>query len=126
MNTGQHRTPVPRVRRMKFSLVLGGGGLKGFAHIGVIKALQELGMKPELVAGTSIGALICAGYAAGMPVPEMEERARSLRRRDLFRLNRLGMILERTRSPSIYQKGPLYAVCEGVIKENDFDKLQMK
>jgi Predicted esterase of the alpha-beta hydrolase superfamily len=65
---------VPRVRRRQFSLVLGGGGLKGFAHIGVIKALTELGMKPGIVAGTSIGALICAGYAGGMPVEEMADR----------------------------------------------------
>jgi NTE family protein len=121
---GQHRTPVPRVRRRQFSLVLGGGGLKGFAHIGVIKALTELGMKPSVVAGTSIGALICAGYAGGMSVEEMAERAQSLRRRDLFRLNRLGMLMERTHSPSIYQGGPLREVCEGVVKETSFDKLQ--
>jgi NTE family protein len=126
MKTSEHRTPVPRVRRKRFALVLGGGGLKGFAHIGVLKALRELSMKPEVVAGTSIGALICAGYAAGMPIEEMEERARSLRRRALFRLNRLGMILERQHSPSIYQKGPLYEVCESVVKENDFNKLQTR
>ncbi len=126
MKTSEHRTPVPRVRRKKFALVLGGGGLKGFAHIGVLKALRELSMKPEVVAGTSIGALICAGYAGGMPIEEMEERARNIRRRDLFRLNRLGMIIERQHSPSIYQKAPLYSVCEGVVRENDFNKLQTK
>jgi NTE family protein len=125
MTTAEHRTPVPRVRRKKFALVLGGGGLKGFAHIGVLKALRELSMKPNIVAGTSIGALICAGYAGGMPIEEMEERARNLRRRDLFRLNRLGMILERTHAPSIYQGAPLRAVCDGAIKETNFDKLDI-
>jgi NTE family protein len=126
MNTGQYRTPVPRVRRRQFALVLGGGGLKGFAHIGVLKALRELSMKPAVVAGTSIGALISAGYAAGMAIEEMEQRARDLRRRDLFRLNRMGMLLERAHSPSIYQKAPLYAVCESVIKQATFDKLETR
>ncbi|MGH7650101.1 MAG: patatin-like phospholipase family protein, partial [Gemmatimonadaceae bacterium] len=48
------------------ALVLGGGGLKGFAHIGVIRALEERGIKPSVIAGTSIGALIGAAYAGGM------------------------------------------------------------
>ena len=87
----------PRIKRI--ALVLGGGGLKGFAHIGVIRALEERGIEPVLFAGTSIGALIAAAYAGGMSVIEMAERARTLRRRDLFRINHLGMIMERMRSP---------------------------
>jgi NTE family protein len=53
--------PAKQKRRpRKIALVLGGGGLKGFAHIGVIRALEELGIDPTVVAGTSIGALIAA------------------------------------------------------------------
>ena len=77
----------PRRKAHKIALVLGGGGLKGFAHIGVFRALQEMGIEPAVVAGTSIGALIASAYARGMPVSEMEDRARALKRRDLFRLN---------------------------------------
>src|SRR3979409_2183861 len=77
----------------RIALVLGGGGLKGFAHIGVFRALKELGIEPTVVAGTSIGALIGAAYARGMEVPEMIDRARALKRRDLFRLNQMGMVL---------------------------------
>jgi len=47
-------------RRRRIALVLGGGGLKGFAHIGVLRALDELGIRPDVYAGTSIGALIAA------------------------------------------------------------------
>jgi NTE family protein len=47
-------------------LALGGGGARGLAHIAVIEALDEMGIKPVAVAGTSIGALIGAAYAAGM------------------------------------------------------------
>jgi NTE family protein len=49
-----------------FALALGGGGARGLAHIAVLEALDELGVKPAAIAGTSIGALIGAAYAAGM------------------------------------------------------------
>ena len=50
--------------RKKIGLVLGGGGVRGFFHMGVIKALQELGVKVDMIAGTSIGAVVGAAYAA--------------------------------------------------------------
>ena len=50
---------------MKTGLVLSGGGFRGVAHIGVIKALEEMGMSPSFIAGTSSGAIIGALYAAG-------------------------------------------------------------
>ena len=107
----------------RIALVLGGGGLKGFAHIGVLRALDEIGIKPVVYAGTSIGSLISAAAVSGMPIEEMEEHARKLRRRDLFRLNRLGIVLERTHAPSIYQGAPLRQVCADVVRDMSFDDL---
>jgi NTE family protein len=49
-----------------FALALGGGGARGLAHIAIFEALDELGMKPVAIAGSSIGALLGAAYAAGM------------------------------------------------------------
>jgi NTE family protein len=49
-----------------FALALGGGGARGLAHIAVIEALDEMGVRPTAIAGTSIGAMIGAAYAAGM------------------------------------------------------------
>ena len=49
-----------------FALALGGGGARGLAHIAVLEALDEMGRKPVAIAGTSIGSLIGAAYAAGM------------------------------------------------------------
>jgi NTE family protein len=120
------RTPVPRLRRSRsrVALVLGGGGLKGFAHIGVFRALRELGIEPTVVAGTSIGALIGAAYVRGMPPTEMADRARGLKRRDLFRLNRMGMLLERQHSPAIYLEEPLRQVVESVVTPIRFDELK--
>ncbi|MEO8564710.1 MAG: patatin-like phospholipase family protein, partial [bacterium] len=78
------------------ALVLGGGGLKGFAHIGVMRALEERGIVPARYAGTSIGALIAAARVGGIPLDEMERRAISVSKRDLFRLNRVGMLMDRS------------------------------
>jgi len=114
----------PRRKANKIALVLGGGGLKGFAHIGVFRALKELGIEPTVVAGTSIGALIAAAYARGMEISEMADRARALKRRDLFRLNRMGMLLERQHSPAIYLEEPLRNVVQDVTGDQRFDQLK--
>jgi len=55
--------PVPR--NIKIALVLGGGAARGFAHVGVIKALEAQGIFPDIVVGTSAGSLVGALYAAG-------------------------------------------------------------
>ena len=60
------------------ALALGGGGARGLAHIVVLEALDEMGVKPVAIAGTSIGALIGAGYAAGMSGKEMRRYAISM------------------------------------------------
>lgn len=56
-------------RKKKLGLVLGGGGARGFFHMGVIKGLQEIGVKPIEIAGTSIGAIVGLMYAAN---PEID------------------------------------------------------
>ena len=59
-------TPAPAVpRKIRVGLALGGGAARGFAHIGVIKALESHGIVPDLVVGTSAGSLVGALYAAG-------------------------------------------------------------
>jgi NTE family protein len=108
----------------RVALVLGGGGLKGFAHIGVLRGLAERGITPSVYAGTSIGALIAAAAAGGIPVDDMEERARDLKRHDLFRLNRMGMVLDRLRLPAIYLEGPLRDLCESVVPDMQFSELE--
>ena len=55
----------PPKKKIKVALVLCGGGAKGMAHIGVIKKLEEVGIKPDMVLGTSIGALVGGLYAMG-------------------------------------------------------------
>ena len=57
----------------KVALVLGGGGARGLAHIHVLEAFDDLGIRPSVIVGTSIGALIGAGYAAGITGAEIRE-----------------------------------------------------
>lgn len=61
----------------EFGLALGGGGVKGLAHIALLKKLDQLGAKPAVIAGTSIGAIIGALYAAGISGEEIETRVRA-------------------------------------------------
>ncbi|OQW90016.1 MAG: hypothetical protein BWK72_01940 [Rhodoferax ferrireducens] len=70
--------------------VLSSGGPRGFVHVGVLKALHELGLQPDLVLGSSVGALVGALYAAGMPVADMETLALEASVSGLFRLNLRG------------------------------------
>jgi NTE family protein len=59
-------TPQPVVKRLpRVGLALGGGAARGFAHVGVIQVLEEAGIKPDLVVGTSAGSLVAALYASG-------------------------------------------------------------
>lgn len=67
---------------MKIGIALGGGGAKGFAHLGVLNALTEAGIDCDIVAGTSIGALIGAVYASG-DIKRLEEYAKNLSLADL-------------------------------------------
>jgi len=61
------------VERPRIGLVLGGGGAKGAAHIGVLQVLEELRVPVDCVAGTSMGALVGGTFAAGMPADEIEK-----------------------------------------------------
>jgi NTE family protein len=82
--------------RPKIGLALGGGVARGFAHIGVLRALLRAGIEPDIIAGTSIGAVVGAAYLAGK-LDEMEEWARSLNRLRIlsyldFRVRSAGLI----------------------------------
>lgn len=67
----------------KFGVALGGGAARGWAHIGVLRALEEIGIKPDIVVGTSIGALVGGAYAAGY-LDDLEEWVRKLKWQDIL------------------------------------------
>ena len=67
--------PKPPPKPPRIGLALGGGAARGFAHIGVIQVLEENGIRPDLVAGTSAGSLVAALYAAGKNPAELAQLA---------------------------------------------------
>lgn len=80
--TNPHNKPYK-----SFGLVLGGGGARGLAHIGVYKVLERRGIRPDLIAGTSMGGLLGAVFAAGFPAEEAEAYAlKRARKREIGKL----------------------------------------
>ena len=70
--------PRPAPKPPRIGLALGGGAARGFAHIGVIKALDEAGIRPDLVIGTSAGSLVAALYASGKGGAELASLAQAM------------------------------------------------
>ena len=70
--------PKPPPKPPRIGLALGGGAARGFAHIGVIQVLEENGIRPDLVVGTSAGSLVAALYASGKTGPEMALLAQNM------------------------------------------------
>lgn len=63
----------PLLPRPQIALVLGSGGPRGYAHIGVLRVLEEAGLHPDLVVGSSVGSLIGSFWASGLPAAQIDE-----------------------------------------------------
>ncbi|OGO98430.1 MAG: esterase [Curvibacter sp. GWA2_64_110] len=70
--------PEPVKRAPRIGLALGGGAARGFAHVGVIQVLEEAGIRPTLVTGTSAGSLVAALYASGKTGMQLQQVAESM------------------------------------------------
>ena len=68
----------------KIGLALGSGGAKGFAHIGVLRALEKMGIKPDIITGSSMGAIVGACYALGVSVNAMAKTVTELSTKKLL------------------------------------------
>ncbi len=80
--------PLPHPTRVAW--VLGSGGPRGFVHIGVVKALAELGLVPDLIVGASVGALVGSLLAGGLPAAELERLALETQAWQLLRFQAIG------------------------------------
>ncbi len=76
---------------VQIGLALSGGGARGLAHIGALKVLEEAQIPVHVLAGTSMGGIVAAIYAAGRPAAEIEQFARSLRLLDIIQRDRTGL-----------------------------------
>jgi NTE family protein len=94
--------PAPAGPRPRTVLVLGGGGMKGTAHVGVWKALEEAGVIPDAIVACSIGSLIGAALSGGMGWRELAEVARALRRDDIVQINRRAVFMGGVREEAVF------------------------
>ena len=96
---------VDEKHRPRVGLALGGGFARGIAHIGVLKALTDAKIPIDCIAGTSVGALIAAAYATGVPLEKMQRRAVATRFADFgkWRLSRMGFASNERLERYLYQ-----------------------
>lgn len=106
----------------KFTVVLGGGGMKGLAHIGALKALHRHGLVPDEYVGTSVGAYIAALAAGGLDPDQIEDLGLSIRRRDILDYDWAGLFWRRARS--IYRGKALHDFFRRTLPVDRFDELQ--
>lgn len=99
----------------RLGLVLSGGGMRGAAHIGVLKALEELGIWVDVLSGTSAGALVGALYAGGF---QPEEILRLFKETPLFRLRNLTW-----KKPGLVNTDSLIKILRGYFPKDDFAEL---
>lgn len=87
-------------------VALGGGAAYGAAHIGVLKAFEQLGIRPKYISGTSIGAYVAAHYAFGTSLEKLEEIGRSLDWLDVtgFKLSKLGLLTNERLGKSVIEQ----------------------
>ena len=105
-------------RKLRLGLALGSGSARGWAHIGVIRALEERGIKPDMVCGSSIGALVGAAYASG-ELDRLEKWVRSLTWTTVVRLMDLtwrGGLIRGTR---------LFTLFRTMLEDREIDELPL-
>jgi NTE family protein len=98
-------------------IALGGGGVRGLAHLGVLRVFEREAIVPDVISGTSIGAVIGASYASGMPIDEMIEVALTLKWSELIR--------PAIRRHSVFDTAGLDELLETVIRARRFEHLRV-
>jgi len=113
--------PLAEVPEPKVALVLGGGAARGFAHIGVIRVLEQERIPVDLVVGTSVGSLIGALYAAERNSFELEWTAFQLKQEDIFDFKVLSAVL----GMGLARGALLEAFVKGHVKQERIEDLKI-
>jgi len=106
------------LKAKSIALVLSGGGVRGMAHIGMIRALQEFGISADIVSGSSVGALVGALYANGNTVDDMLS---FFKETPLFKYNFLTIL-----KPGFLDTDRYFNIFKGYLPEDSFDALERK
>ncbi|MCA8952920.1 MAG: patatin-like phospholipase family protein [Planctomycetes bacterium] len=112
------------VRPRRTVLVLGGGGMRGFCHIGVIRAIERLGLQVDEVVGTSMGAVMGGLYASGMDSRELETVAQEISLKDYFKLNLVKFLVRGLRHASVYKGRAFHEFLRKWMPQGSFAELE--
>ena len=106
-------------------LVLSGGGMKAMAQVGVLRALDEVGLRPAEIVGTSAGALVGGLIAAGLSYGEIVPRVFGVGRGELAPLARLSVLARGLGAASVLKPGPVRALLARLLPVHDFAALRL-
>lgn len=104
--------------------VLGGGGLKGLAHVGAWQAFEEDDLEIHGIVGSSIGALVGVCLAGGMGWDELVPRALELEREDIVRVNRRAVWINGVKERSLYRGDVLRSYIEAILPVRSWEELR--
>ena len=107
-----------RHHRPLVGYALGGGAVRGAAHVGFLSVFHAAGIEPDYIAGTSAGAIVGAAYAAGLPIDELSDLIRNTDRQDLANI-------AWKRGLSVLDATPLSQWIEKAIGDIEFDELRI-
>ena len=113
-----YATPLQRISKTQpvVGLVLGAGGSRGFAHVGVLKALEQAGIEVDVIVGVSSGAVVAALHAGGMRAAELEANALAIEDNDLLDFTLFG--------PGVIEGGRLQAYINDMLHNRPIEALQ--
>jgi len=97
--------------------------MRGFCHIGVVRAIERLGLQVDEVVGTSMGAVMAGLFAAGFDSHRMEEAAGEISLRDYFRLNLLKFLVRGYRHASVYKGRTFHELLRKWLPQKSFAEL---
>jgi NTE family protein len=101
------QVPLPEMPRPRVALVLSGGGARGFAHVGVLKALEAARVPVDLIVGTSMGAIVGGLYASGMTAEELEREILGVDWNGLFSTRQPRQMLSQRRKEEDFELSPV-------------------
>ena len=111
--------------RPRTVLVLGGGGMRGIAHVGVLRALATLGIEYDAIVGCSIGALVGSMAAGGFELDKIESIVSQLQKQDYFQLNVVKFLLRGVRTPSMYKGDTFRARLQEILPQASFSDMRV-
>lgn len=120
--TAIDKNKKPTTKKHKIGLALSGGGALGFAHIGALQALEEHGVKPDLISGSSMGAIIGAIYCAGYSPAKI---MRIIQAEKLYKLDKLMSPNLNFKQKGLSSHATLRATLKELIPHDCFDSLEI-